>query len=126
MDMAGAVNNSARAAWPTRSSPSGSSTRGESRHSRPRATRSSADSIDQPGRRPNRDQQRQWGRDSRQANPPGDRGQVGRGRTLNDLGSNDAPADKGGTTTVVVTRASAKQNYTVPVESKNEALAGAQ
>lgn len=46
--------------------------------------------------------------------------------TLNDLGSNDAPADKGGTTTVVVTRASAKQNYTVPVESKNEALAGAQ
>ena len=46
--------------------------------------------------------------------------------TLNDLGSKDAPADKGGTTTVVVTRASAKQNYTVPVESKNEALAGAQ
>jgi pilus assembly protein CpaB len=46
--------------------------------------------------------------------------------TLNDLGSNDAPADKGGTTTIVVTRASAKQNYTVPVESKSEALAGAQ
>ncbi|MGN6570272.1 MAG: Flp pilus assembly protein CpaB [Pseudolabrys sp.] len=45
--------------------------------------------------------------------------------TLNDLGSNEAPADKGGTTTVVVTRASAKQNYTVPVESTSEALAGA-
>ena len=46
--------------------------------------------------------------------------------TLNDLGSNDAPADKGGTTTIVVTRAAAKQNYTVPVESKSEAFAGAQ
>ena len=46
--------------------------------------------------------------------------------TLNDLGSNDAPAEKGGTTTIVVTRASAKQNYTVPVETKSEALAGAQ
>ena len=45
--------------------------------------------------------------------------------TLNDLGSNDAPADKGGTTTIVVTRAAAKQNYTVPVESTSEALAGA-
>ena len=46
--------------------------------------------------------------------------------TLNDLGANDAPADRGGTTTISVTRASAKQNYTVPVETKNEALAGAQ
>ena len=46
--------------------------------------------------------------------------------TLNDLGSNAAPADKGGTTTIVVTRAAAKQNYTVPVESKSEAFAGAQ
>ena len=46
--------------------------------------------------------------------------------TLNDLGSNEAPAEKGGTTTIVVTRASAKQNYTVPVETKSEALAGAQ
>jgi len=46
--------------------------------------------------------------------------------TLNDLGSNEAPAEKGGTTTIVVTRASAKQNYTVPVETNSEALAGAQ
>lgn len=46
--------------------------------------------------------------------------------TLNDLGTNDAPADKGGTTTIVVTRATAKQNYTVPVEGKNGDLAGAQ
>jgi len=46
--------------------------------------------------------------------------------TLNDLGTNDAPADKGGTTTIVVTRATAKQNYTVPVEDKNGDLAGAQ
>jgi pilus assembly protein CpaB len=46
--------------------------------------------------------------------------------TLNDLGSNEVPAEKGGTTTIVVTRASAKQNYTVPVETKSEALAGAQ
>ena len=46
--------------------------------------------------------------------------------TLNDLSSTDAPAEKGGTTTIVVTRATAKQNYTVPVEAKNEAFAGAQ
>jgi pilus assembly protein CpaB len=46
--------------------------------------------------------------------------------TLSDLGTNDAPTEKGGTTTIVVTRAAAKQNYTVPVEPRAEALAGAQ
>jgi pilus assembly protein CpaB len=42
--------------------------------------------------------------------------------TLNDLGTNE-PADKGATTTVVVTRASAKQDYTVPVEGHDGASA---
>jgi pilus assembly protein CpaB len=43
--------------------------------------------------------------------------------TLNDLSSNDEPTEKGGTTTIVVTRSTAKQNYTVPVEGKKD-LAG--
>ena len=42
--------------------------------------------------------------------------------TLNDLGTNE-PADKGATTTVVVTRASSKQDYTVPVEGHDGASA---
>jgi len=40
--------------------------------------------------------------------------------TLQDLGTNEpAHTDKGATTTVVVTRASAKQEYTVPAEQSN-------
>jgi pilus assembly protein CpaB len=46
--------------------------------------------------------------------------------TLNDLGSGDAPAEKSDTTTIVVTRAAATQKYTVPVEGKSGAPAGAQ
>jgi pilus assembly protein CpaB len=49
--------------------------------------------------------------------------------TLNDLGSNDPVAtDKAATTTVVVTRPAAKQEYTVPVERKgaNGSLAEAE
>jgi pilus assembly protein CpaB len=42
--------------------------------------------------------------------------------TLNDLGTNE-PVDKGATTTVVVTRASSKQEYTVPAEGSNGASA---
>jgi hypothetical protein len=42
---------------------------------------------------------------------------------LKDLFSGDT-GDKTPTTTVVVTRASSKQEYTVPVEGKNGALAG--
>ncbi len=42
--------------------------------------------------------------------------------TLNDLGTNE-PVDKGATTTVVVTRASSKQEYTVPAEGNNGASA---
>jgi pilus assembly protein CpaB len=45
--------------------------------------------------------------------------------TLSDLSSGDGPAAQGNTTTVVVTRAAAKQEYTVPVEGKNGALAEA-
>lgn len=45
--------------------------------------------------------------------------------TLNDLSGGDVAADKGGTTTIVVTRATERQQYTVPVEARNEALAGA-
>ena len=36
--------------------------------------------------------------------------------TLNDLGTNEPVGEKAATTTVVVTRAAAKQDYTVPVE----------
>ena len=44
--------------------------------------------------------------------------------TLNDLGTNEpASAEKAATVTVVVTRASAKQDYTVPVEGTNGASA---
>ncbi|HEX3162416.1 MAG TPA: Flp pilus assembly protein CpaB [Pseudolabrys sp.] len=43
--------------------------------------------------------------------------------TLNDLGTNEPVGDKGATTTVVVTRASAKQDYTVPVEGHDGASA---
>ena len=44
--------------------------------------------------------------------------------TLNDLGTNEpVDNDKAATTTVVVTRASAKQEYTVPVEGRNGASA---
>jgi pilus assembly protein CpaB len=43
--------------------------------------------------------------------------------TLNDLGTNEPVGDKGSTTTVVVTRASAKQDYTVPVEGHDGASA---
>ena len=39
--------------------------------------------------------------------------------TLNDLGTNEPVADKAATTTVVVTRASAKQEYTVPAEGSH-------
>ncbi len=46
--------------------------------------------------------------------------------TLNDLSSNEPAADeKVATATVVVTRASSKQEYTVPVEGRNGALAEA-
>jgi pilus assembly protein CpaB len=46
--------------------------------------------------------------------------------TLNDLGGNESISDeKAATTTVVVTRASAKQEYTVPVEGSDGALAEA-
>jgi pilus assembly protein CpaB len=43
--------------------------------------------------------------------------------TLNDLGTNEPAGDKSATTTVVVTRASAKQDYTVPVEGLDGASA---
>jgi pilus assembly protein CpaB len=46
--------------------------------------------------------------------------------TLQDLGTNDAAGDKGATTTVSVTRASAKQDYTVPVENGANAMAAAE
>jgi pilus assembly protein CpaB len=46
--------------------------------------------------------------------------------TLNDLSGNEPAADeKVATATVVVTRASSKQEYTVPVEGRNGALAEA-
>jgi pilus assembly protein CpaB len=45
--------------------------------------------------------------------------------TLNDLSAGDAPADKGGTTTIVVTRASSQKEYTVPVERRDGAQTGA-
>jgi pilus assembly protein CpaB len=45
--------------------------------------------------------------------------------TLQDLGTNDVAGDKGATTTVSVTRASTKQDYTVPVENGHEAMAAA-
>jgi pilus assembly protein CpaB len=41
--------------------------------------------------------------------------------SLKDLGVGDAVGDKGGTATVVVTRASTKQEYTVPVEAAHVA-----
>ena len=43
--------------------------------------------------------------------------------TLQDLSTNEPVADKGTTTTVVVTRAAAKQEYTVPAEGRNGASA---
>jgi hypothetical protein len=44
--------------------------------------------------------------------------------TLNDLGTNEpVNTDKAATTTVVVIRAAAKQEYTVPVEGSNGASA---
>ena len=43
--------------------------------------------------------------------------------TLNDLGTNEPVGEKAATTTVVVTRASAKQDYTVPVEGHDGASA---
>jgi len=43
--------------------------------------------------------------------------------TLQDLGTNEPIAEKGGTTTVTVTRSSAKQDYTVPTEGHNGASA---
>jgi pilus assembly protein CpaB len=46
--------------------------------------------------------------------------------TLNDLGTNEPVGDKAATTTVVVTRASAKQDYTVPVEGHDGASADAE
>jgi pilus assembly protein CpaB len=46
--------------------------------------------------------------------------------TLNDLGTNEPVGDKSATTTVVVTRASAKQDYTVPVEGHDGASADAE
>ena len=46
--------------------------------------------------------------------------------TLQDLGTNDVAGDKGATTTVSVTRASAKQDYTVPVENGRNAMAAAE
>lgn len=46
--------------------------------------------------------------------------------TLNDLGSNETVAEnRSATATVAVTRASARQEYTVPVEGRNGALADA-
>jgi pilus assembly protein CpaB len=45
--------------------------------------------------------------------------------TLKDLFSGDL-GDKGETTTIVVTRATSKQEYTVPVEGKDGTLAGAE
>ena len=45
--------------------------------------------------------------------------------TLKDLDSGDVANDKGSTTTVVVMRATAKQEYTVPVEAGDTALAEA-
>jgi len=47
--------------------------------------------------------------------------------TLQDLGTNEPThTDKGATTTVVVTRASAKQEYTVPAEQSHGASAAAE
>jgi len=47
--------------------------------------------------------------------------------TLNDLGTNEpVNTDKAATTTVVVTRASSKQDYTVPVEGSNGVSAAAE
>ncbi len=46
--------------------------------------------------------------------------------TLKDLESGDIGSDKGATATVVVTRASVKQEYTVPVEGKDGAQASAE
>ncbi len=43
--------------------------------------------------------------------------------TLSDLGTNEPAGDKAATTTVVVTRASNKQDYTVPVEGHDGASA---
>jgi pilus assembly protein CpaB len=43
--------------------------------------------------------------------------------TLEDLANNEPVADKGKTTTVVVTRAAAKQEYTVPAEGRHGASA---
>lgn len=43
--------------------------------------------------------------------------------TLKDLGTGEPVADSGGTATVVVTRASSKQSYTVPAEEFNGASA---
>jgi pilus assembly protein CpaB len=43
--------------------------------------------------------------------------------TLEDLSTNEPVADKGTTTTVVVTRAAAKQEYTVPAEGRHGASA---
>ena len=43
--------------------------------------------------------------------------------TLEDLASNEPVAEKGTTTTVVVTRAAAKQEYTVPAEGRHGASA---
>lgn len=43
--------------------------------------------------------------------------------TLNDLGTNEPVGEKAATTTVVVTRAAAKQDYTVPVEGNDGASA---
>jgi pilus assembly protein CpaB len=45
--------------------------------------------------------------------------------TLKDLESGDAAKDKGSTTTVVVMRATAKQEYTVPVEAADGVVADA-
>ena len=45
--------------------------------------------------------------------------------TLKDLGTNEAVEDKGSTSTVVITRASTRQEYTVPVEGRDGALADA-
>jgi pilus assembly protein CpaB len=46
--------------------------------------------------------------------------------TLNDLGTNEPVGEKAATTTVVVTRASSKQDYTVPVEGQDGASAAAE
>jgi len=45
--------------------------------------------------------------------------------TLKDLESGDVANDKGATTTVVVMRPTAKQEYTVPVEATDTAVAEA-